>query len=208
MAHEEKEHELTREDLMKPLQPSLIEKYIFPIFVGLIDTPVTFFREQVVERVRTPYPYYHERYQRVPTIEQCRLDDSVCLEEANAQFKRDRLVDMNIVHILKRRRDECELWYRHEQEDIDRFCKDIVADHEQAATNYFIKYGDLSWNTDVRHAFMKQKHRMIWEQRNGPIPVVDKKAAAAAAEKALEESMIDKLRRAFGSAGLPKEMRR
>ncbi|TPP62467.1 NADH dehydrogenase [ubiquinone] 1 beta subcomplex subunit 10 [Fasciola gigantica] len=123
------------------------------------------------------------------------------------------LVDKNILRILKRRRDECALWYRHEEEDVLRFCKTIIDEHEQAAVNYFIKYGELSWNTDVRHAFMKQKHRMLWERRNGPVGTGERSAvqkAVAAADKAVEkktEDMFSILGRSLGSRHLPKEMR-
>lgn len=42
-------------------------------------------------------------------------------------------------------------------------------DWEEAKKNYYIKYGDMPWNTRVEHAFMKQKHRMVWERRYGKI---------------------------------------
>lgn len=29
--------------------------------------------------------------------------------------------------------------------------------------------GDLGIKCDVVHAFMKQKHRMVWERRHGPV---------------------------------------
>lgn len=29
--------------------------------------------------------------------------------------------------------------------------------------------GDLHYNCNVIHAFMKQKHRMVWERRHGPV---------------------------------------
>lgn len=35
--------------------------------------------------------------------------------------------------------------------------------------NFFIKYGELGSEADVRDAYMKQKHRMIWERRHPEI---------------------------------------
>ncbi len=35
--------------------------------------------------------------------------------------------------------------------------------------NFFIKYGELGCEADVRDAYMKQKHRMIWERRHPEI---------------------------------------
>ncbi|CAH8644431.1 unnamed protein product [Dicrocoelium dendriticum] len=173
---------------------------------------VTNLLDQVVERLRKPYPYYHRRYNRVPTIEQCRTDDFVCFYEANEQYQRDRAVDRNILKILRRRHEECAAWYHHELEDVERFCKDIMAEHEEAAVNFFIKYGDLAWNTTVIDVFMKQKHRMLWERRNGPVGsgVRHSAEAARAAEAAdklarKEDNMLEKLRRHFGSIGLPKD---
>lgn len=32
-----------------------------------------------------------------------------------------------------------------------------------------MKYGDLGAYHNVRTAYMKQKHRMIWERRHGPV---------------------------------------
>lgn len=37
---------------------------------------------------------------------------------------------------------------------------------EENELNFFIKYGELGSEADVRDAYMKQKHRMIWERRN------------------------------------------
>jgi len=39
----------------------------------------------------------------------------------------------------------------------------------EAQLNYYIKYGDLGYSTRVEDAFMKQKHRMVWERRHGPV---------------------------------------
>ncbi|CDI97196.1 NADH ubiquinone oxidoreductase subunit 10 [Echinococcus multilocularis] len=171
--HENHDHhsfEITRGDLFKPYKPSRLEKYLFPFIANIIDKPVTLFREQIVERIRRKkFYYYHQRYARVPEIDSCRVGDRVCITEANDQFHRDRLVDANIVRILRQRVNECKKWYDRDYEDMDRFCKPYVKDHEEAATNFFIKYGELYYWSDVRDAFMKQKHRMLWEREHGPI---------------------------------------
>ncbi len=36
--------------------------------------------------------YYHRQFRRVPTIDECEIDDQVCIFESNAQFKRDKYV--------------------------------------------------------------------------------------------------------------------
>ncbi|CAD7079185.1 unnamed protein product [Hermetia illucens] len=41
--------------------------------------------------------------------------------------------------------------------------------YEKAATNWFIKYGDLGGYGDAKTCYMKQKHRLIWERRHGPV---------------------------------------
>ncbi|KAA3671100.1 NADH dehydrogenase (ubiquinone) 1 beta subcomplex subunit 10 [Paragonimus westermani] len=124
------------------------------------------------------------------------------------------MVDTNILRILRNRRRECSTWHRHQKEDVERFCKDIIAEHEEAVVNFFIKYGELSWNTDVRHAFWKQKHRMLWERRYGPVGNGDSPAfavdrAMTVAEETLkkEDNMFTKLRASVGQIGFPKEMR-
>ena len=50
-----------------------------------------------------------------------------------------RLVDANIVRLLRRKVDECRRWYGRDFEDMERFCKPYIKDHEEAATNFYIK---------------------------------------------------------------------
>lgn len=46
--------------------------------------------------------------------------------------------------------------------DVDGFCDDFFD------WKCFLD-GDLGGYGDVRAAYMKQKHRMIWERRHGPV---------------------------------------
>ena len=45
----------------------------------VLTGPARFFREKIVEPNQAPeYPYYHRRFRRVPTIDECYLHDYVC----------------------------------------------------------------------------------------------------------------------------------
>lgn len=59
---------------------------------GLFDGPATFFKEKIVDKFQTNYPYYHRKYPRVPTVDECDFEDHVCIFEANDQYLRDRFV--------------------------------------------------------------------------------------------------------------------
>jgi hypothetical protein len=41
-------------------------------------------------------------------------------------------------------------------------------DFQRAAANFFIKYGELHFQSRAEDVLMKQKHRLIWERRHGP----------------------------------------
>lgn len=45
--------------------------------------------------------------------------------------------------------------------------------------NFFFKYldGDLGGYHNVKKAYMKQKHRLIWERRHGPVGSGKKKSS-------------------------------
>ena len=49
---------------------------------------------------------------------------------------------------------------------------------EENELNFFIKYGELGGEADVRDAYMKQKHRLIWERRHPDIMEARKQAYA------------------------------
>ncbi|XP_044733884.1 NADH dehydrogenase [ubiquinone] 1 beta subcomplex subunit 10 [Chrysoperla carnea] len=147
----------------KPRNP--LESFIFAV-TSVIEGPVVFVRENIVEPNQKKYPWYHQQFRRVPTIDQCYTDDIACQFEANQQFKRDRLVDNEIVSILRQRYEDCTLY---ENPDHSEKCKNILDDYNRAAENWFIKYGDLGAYADAKKAYMKQKHRLIWERRHGPV---------------------------------------
>lgn len=48
--------------------------------------------ETIVEPNQQHYPWYHQKFRRVPTIDECYTDDPICLFEAQDQFKRDKYV--------------------------------------------------------------------------------------------------------------------
>lgn len=138
-------------------------KFIFSVF-KVLDAPVTYFKENIVTPLhnRNKHYYYHRRFNRVPTIDECEVDEPLCIFEANEQFRRDRSVDANILKILRRRKTECMMY---NGPNAPQKCQKVTEDYEKASTNWFIKYGDLGAAATVVHAFMKQKHRMIWERR-------------------------------------------
>lgn len=85
--------------------------------------------------------------------------------EAKEQFRFDKLVDKHIIDILQDRAIECSRVNTIDKTD----CVKIVDDWQEAELNWFIKYGELGAAADVADAYMKQKHRMIWERRHPEI---------------------------------------
>ena len=145
-------------NIPKSASEKLVEK-----FLNLWDKPVRFWREKVVLPNRQhKLKYYHQKFNRVPTIDECYEDDVVCLFEAHEQFKRDRSVDTMIVNILRNRWYEC---LRYNSHDLAEKCEPMREEYEENQTNWFIKYGDLLYNKDCRQAYYKQLHRMVWERR-------------------------------------------
>jgi len=67
---------------------------------------------------------------------------------------------------VRQRYKECIIY---EQPDHRLKCKKLQEDFDQASENYFIKYGDLGPLNNVVGAYMKQKHRLLWERKNGPV---------------------------------------
>jgi NADH dehydrogenase (ubiquinone) 1 beta subcomplex subunit 10 len=48
------------------------------------------FTEKIVVPNQKDYAWYHQRFRRVPTIDECYTDDPVCQQEAQLQFKKDK----------------------------------------------------------------------------------------------------------------------
>uniref|UniRef100_A0A481SWN5 NADH dehydrogenase [ubiquinone] 1 beta subcomplex subunit 10 n=1 Tax=Eurycantha calcarata TaxID=93610 RepID=A0A481SWN5_9NEOP len=154
---------------------SPIERFFNAVY-NIIDTPVTFVREKVVEPNQKKYHWYHQKYRRVPTIDECYEGDMVCFTEANEQFKRDKLVDSAILNILRQRFEDCVMY---ETPDHKRKCQPLYEQYNAATEDWFIKYGDLGYYGTVVTAYMKQKHRMVWERRHGPVGTGMKQAEGA-----------------------------
>jgi len=153
----------------------------------IVDGPVSMFRERIIDpiRARNQYPYYHRQFPKVPTIDECDVDDQVCIYEANEQYMRDRAVDKQIVLLLSQRLNEC--LYREGHYDGHFKCAEIHDDYDSAITNYHIKYGELAHQTSVIDAFMKQKHRMIWQRRNPGKDIVGVEKRKEMKEKAEQD---------------------
>lgn len=132
----------------------------------LWDAPIEYFREKVVVPNQKKYPWYHQKFRRVPTIDECYELDVVCITEAQYQFERDKMVDDEILSILRQRYEDCGWYYG---EDKDKFCTDYYKAYQEAAGAWFAKYGDIGVHQSVIDAYMKQKHRMVWERRHGPV---------------------------------------
>jgi len=151
----------------------LREEPVFSRFVkklgSIVETPVRVFRHQFVEPIegRNKVYFYHRRYRRVPTIDECSVDDALCRYEADEQMRRDKKVEDSMLTVLRQRKLECE--HYHQRPDADKYCQKLRDDYETAVTNWFIKYGDIGPKIDSKSAFMKQKHRLLWERRHGPV---------------------------------------
>ncbi|CAD6998391.1 unnamed protein product [Ceratitis capitata] len=133
---------------------------------NIIDGPVTWFRETIVEPNQKKQAWYHQRFQRVPTIDQCYTDDAVCRLKPTSSSA------------------DCTLY---EAPDHMKKCKPILEQYEKAAENWFINAnGDLGGYANAKSAYMKQKHRLIWERRHGPVGS-GMKSEEASASPAAEE---------------------
>uniref|UniRef100_U5EWT9 NADH dehydrogenase [ubiquinone] 1 beta subcomplex subunit 10 n=1 Tax=Corethrella appendiculata TaxID=1370023 RepID=U5EWT9_9DIPT len=148
-----------------PEARNILERGIDSIY-NLFEAPVVWFRESVVVPNQKQYPWYHQQFRRVPTMDECYTDDKVCMWEADQQFRRDRMVDNEIVNIMRQRFEDCVLY---ETPDHMKKCTPIFDAYNKAAENWFIKYGDLGGYYNAKKALMKQKHRLVWERRHGKV---------------------------------------
>jgi len=146
------------------------ERFMTSVF-GIVEAPVRIFRGAVVEPIQSRNKdklfYYHRRYRRVPTIDECEVTDVLCKFEAQEQFRRDKHVDDEILSILRQRRLECE--HYHGRIDAIKYCQKVKEDYLTAEGNWFTKYGDVGPTMNAKTAYMKQKHRLLWERRHGPV---------------------------------------
>lgn len=92
--------------------------------------------EKIVEPNQQDYPWYHQEFRRVPTIDQCYTDDVACHFEANQQFRRDKMVENEILNILRQRFEDCVLY---EAPDHMVKCKPVYDTYEKAVENWFTK---------------------------------------------------------------------
>jgi len=76
------------------------------------------------------------------------------------------LVDGEIINLVRQRLKECIIY---EAPDHRVKCQKLQDDFNEAAENYFVKYGDLGPHNNVLGGYMKQKHRLLWERRHGPV---------------------------------------
>lgn len=67
------------------IQDSYLEKKY-----SVVLTFTSNFAEKIVVPNQKDYAWYHQRFRRVPTIDECYTDDPVCQHEAQQQFKRDK----------------------------------------------------------------------------------------------------------------------
>ena len=57
--------------------------------LGRIAWVTDWFKFRVLPKLRGPeYPYYHRVYNRVPTVDTCKVDDELCILEADIQYER------------------------------------------------------------------------------------------------------------------------
>uniref|UniRef100_A0ABM5F100 NADH dehydrogenase [ubiquinone] 1 beta subcomplex subunit 10 n=1 Tax=Pogona vitticeps TaxID=103695 RepID=A0ABM5F100_9SAUR len=146
------------------------------VYSQVVDRPVTLWREWIErQRANNRIYYYHRKFRRVPELTECLEDDVVCHYEAEMQWKRDFLVDQQILKIIKDRVGHCKALHG---ENADQKCVKEVQHYKDVIKIYWNKYGDLGAYGTARKCLMKQKEQMIAER---------KARKAAEAEVAAEE---------------------
>ncbi|NXH09583.1 NDUBA dehydrogenase, partial [Bucco capensis] len=133
------------------------------VFSYVVEAPVTFFREWIErQQSKNKFYYYHQKFRRVPDLSECLEGDYLCFFEAEAQWRRDRMVDQQIVEIVRERLSACK--QREGPNQFQNCAKDMEL-LAQVTKAYQDKYGDLGVHGNARTCLMKQKHRMMEERK-------------------------------------------
>lgn len=109
-------------------------------------------------RVKKPRRYYHQKFRRVPNIWECDTQDTMCIYEAESQFRRDLKVDHEIVRIIDHRLTHC---LTTEMQNNKFRCKDIEELSHKVKYAFHVKYGDIGKTINARSTLNKQKNRFI-----------------------------------------------
>ncbi|NXU59317.1 NDUBA dehydrogenase, partial [Turnix velox] len=137
--------------------------FIQTVFNYVIDAPVTFVREWIErQQAKNKYYYYHQKFRRVPDLSECMEGDYPCFFEAEAQWRRDRMVDQEIVEIVRERLGACK--HREGPNQFQNCAKEMEL-LAQVTKAYQDRYGDLGYHGNARTCLMKQKHRMMEERK-------------------------------------------